>query len=103
MTDALTHFPPTRTEALRRLNGFVPHAARDYAARRNYDLGPGAHEGVSSLSPYIRTRLVTEAEIVTAVLGRFSLKSAEKFVQEVFWRTYWKGWLELRPAVWTTT
>lgn len=26
---------------------------------------------------------------------------AEKFLQEVAWRTYWKGWLELRPSVWT--
>jgi deoxyribodipyrimidine photo-lyase len=21
-------------------------------------------------------------------------------VQEVYWRTYWKGWLEMRPGVW---
>ncbi len=101
MTEALTHFPPTRTEALSRLAGFLPHAGRDYASRRNFDLGAGQHHGVSTLSPYVRTRLLTEQEIVTAVLGRFSLKSAEKFVQEVFWRTYWKGWLELRPGVWT--
>ena len=26
--------------------------------------------------------------------------AAEKFVQEVFWRTYWKGWLEQNPEVW---
>ena len=25
----------------------------------------------------------------------------EKFIQEVLWRVYWKGWLELRPNVWT--
>ena len=24
----------------------------------------------------------------------------EKFIQEVMWRTYWKGWLEMRPKVW---
>ena len=51
-------------------------------------------------SPYLRHRLITEEEVLTATLGRFSLGSAEKFVQEVCWRTYWKGWLELRPAVW---
>jgi deoxyribodipyrimidine photo-lyase len=93
-----TH-PPTREEALRRLAGFLPHAGRDYAARRNYDL-PG-HPHVSVLSPYLRHRLVTEDEVLTAVLGRFSLSTAEKFVQEVYWRTYWKGWLEMRPSVWT--
>ncbi|WP_342777621.1 FAD-binding domain-containing protein [Sulfitobacter sabulilitoris] len=96
----MTHFPPNRTDALHRLARFVPHAARDYAARRNYDLGPGAHQHVSTLSPYLRTRLVTEEEVLAAVLGRHAASSAEKFVQEVFWRTYWKGWLELRPGVW---
>ena len=46
-------------------------------------------------------RLITEQEIVTAVLARHRFESAEKYVQEVLWRTYWKGWLELRPSVWT--
>ncbi|MEM9708109.1 MAG: FAD-binding domain-containing protein [Pseudomonadota bacterium] len=90
--------PPPREAALRRLNDFLPHAGRDYTSKRNYDL-PG-HPHVSVLSPYIRHRLLTEEEVLSAVLGRFSLSSAEKFVQEVFWRTYWKGWLELRPGVW---
>ena len=90
---------PARDEGLRRLAAFVPLAGRDYAARRNYDL-PG-HPHVSVLSPYLRHRLLTEEEVLAAVLGRFSLSTAEKFVQEVFWRTYWKGWLEMRPGVWS--
>ncbi|WP_422828098.1 FAD-binding domain-containing protein [Thalassococcus sp. BH17M4-6] len=98
--DALQHFPPTRTEALTRLQKFVPHAGRDYAARRNFDLGPGQHSGVSTLSPYLRHRLLTEEEVLRATLGRHSRSAAEKFIQEVFWRTYWKGWLEMRPPVW---
>jgi deoxyribodipyrimidine photo-lyase len=93
------HHPPTREEALRRLSAFVPKAGRDYAAKRNNDL-PG-HPHVSVLSPYIRHRLVTEEEVLRAILGRHSLGAAEKSVQEVLWRTYWKGWLELRPTVWT--
>ena len=91
--------PATRTEALQRLTDFLPHAGRDYASKRNYDL-PG-HPHVSVLSPYIRHRLITEEEVLAAVLGRYSLSGAEKFIQEVFWRTYWKGWLELRPGVWS--
>ena len=66
---------PSRTEALRRLRDFVPHAGRDYAAQRNHDL-PG-HPHVSGLSPYIRHRLVLEAEVIKAVLGGFSLSGAE--------------------------
>jgi deoxyribodipyrimidine photo-lyase len=93
-------FPPTRRAALEKLSMFLPKAGRDYAAQRNYDRGPGQHHGVSTLSPYIRHRLITEPEVLEAVLGRFAPSTAEKFVQEVFWRTYWKGWLEMRPAVW---
>src|SRR6056297_2344287 len=91
--------PPTREEGLRRLAAFIPKSGRDYAARRNFDL-PG-HPHVSGLSPYIRHRLVTEEEALRAILGRYALSTAEKAVQEVFWRTYWKGWLELRPEIWT--
>jgi deoxyribodipyrimidine photo-lyase len=65
------------------------------------DHGPDHPGAVSRLSPYVRHRLVTERDIVTGVLSRHHNDAAEKFLQEVFWRTYWKGWLELRPAVWT--
>ena len=53
------------------------------------------------LSPYLRHRLITEREVIGAVLGKHSVSASEKYVQEVCWRTYWKGWLELRPAIWT--
>ena len=93
------HFTPTRAAALERLQEFVPLAAK-YAGRRNFDLGTGKHDAVSRLSPYIRTRLVTEEECTRAVLEKHSPRAAEKFLQEIAWRTYWKGWLEMRPAVW---
>ncbi|MEM8979341.1 MAG: FAD-binding domain-containing protein [Pseudomonadota bacterium] len=91
-------FPASRTAALEKLQAFVPKAGRDYAAKRNYDL-PG-HPHVSGLSPYIRHRVLTETEVLEATLNRHSPQAAEKFIQEVFWRTYWKGWLEMRPGVW---
>ena len=93
-------FPPNRNEALKRLANFVPKSGSDYARLRNFDLGAGHHTHVSTLSPYIRHRVIREDEVIQAVLGHYSLNSAEKFIQEVFWRTYWKGWLELRPGVW---
>ena len=90
----------TREAGLARLADFVPRAGRAYAAERNTDRGPQDHSNVSTLSPWVRHRLVTEREVVEAVLQRHSLDAAGKFVQEVYWRTYWKGWLELRPSVW---
>ena len=96
----LSETQATRSEGLRRLLDFVPRAGRAYAATRNYDHGPADRSNVSTLSPYLRHRLITEAEVVGAVLGVHSFSAAEKFIQEVCWRTYWKGWLEQRPQIW---
>ncbi|MFK7852123.1 MAG: FAD-binding domain-containing protein [Akkermansiaceae bacterium] len=90
---------PTRSAALEKLEKFVPLAAK-YAGRRNFDLGRGSHDGVSQLSPYIRARLITEEECTRAILAEHTPRAAEKFLQEIAWRTYWKGWLEMRPGVW---
>jgi deoxyribodipyrimidine photo-lyase len=90
----------SRQEALERLAAFVPYAGLTYAAKRNFDFGSGQHRFVSGLSPAIRHRLITESEVVSAVLKAHSASAAEKFIQEVCWRSYWKGWLEQRPQVW---
>ena len=95
-------FIPTRAAGLERLKTFLPSAGNNYAALRNYDLGQNNHTNVSMLSPYIRHRSLTEIEVLKSVLCYHSKKSSEKFVQEVFWRTYWKGWLEMRPTVWAS-
>jgi len=96
----VTAFVPTRAEGLHRLAAFLPAAGRHYAESRNNDGGPEARGNVSLLSPYLRYRLLTEDEVIAAALAHHGPNAASKFVQEVAWRTYWKGWLELRPAVW---
>jgi deoxyribodipyrimidine photo-lyase len=96
----MSGLPPTRAAALARLEAFVPKAGLDYAEKRNTDAGPGRPSAVSGLSPYIRHRLVTEAEVAAAVLARHPWPDAEEFIHEVCWRSYWKFWLEQRPSVW---
>ena len=103
MTRDVHPIKATRATGLERLQAFVPRAGRTYAAQRNSDLGPTDRHNVSVLSPYVRHRLITEAEIVEAVLAVHTPSAAEKFIQEVCWRTYWKGWLQLRPQLWTRT
>ncbi|MFL2786033.1 MAG: FAD-binding domain-containing protein [Paracoccaceae bacterium] len=98
--NAVMSFPATKATALHHLNSFAPRAGISYAKQRNFDRGAGGHTHVSCLSPYIRRRIITEKEVLKSVLDHHSFKDAEKFVQEVFWRTYWKGWLEMRPSVW---
>jgi hypothetical protein len=97
MAEPLT-FIPTRAAALARLENFIPAAGR-YAAERNY-VRPG-HGNVSHISPWVQKRLLLESEIVAAARERWSFPVVVKFVQEVYWRTYWKGWLEQRPAAWS--
>jgi len=89
-------FIPSYTASLEALHKFVPKAGHDYASKRNYD----DLANVSAMSPYIRHRVITEEQVLCAILQRHSAQAAEKFIQEVFWRTYWKGWLELRPSIW---
>lgn len=90
-------FKPTRAAALVRLEEFLP-VAGNYAAVRNF-VRPG-HNGVARISPWLQKRLVLESEVVAMVRRRWDFASVEKFVQEVYWRTYWKGWLEHRPEAW---
>ena len=95
------HFAPSRAEALARLHAFLPRAGWRYASHRNADPGPERRGDTSMLSPYVRRRMISEREVLAAVLEAEGPKRAEKFIQEVCWRTYWKGWLETRPEVWT--
>ena len=91
-------FPSSRAAALAKLERFIP-IAEHYARDRNHVI-PG-HPSVSRLSPAIRHRLITEEEVVSAVLRVHAFSRVEKFVQEVYWRRYWKSWLSLRPEVWS--
>lgn len=93
-------FTPSYQAALENLARFLPKAGAHYAQYRNFDFGPDRRENVSILSPYIRRRILSEQAVLQQVLQHHSRKEAEKFIQEVFWRTYWKGWLELRPYIW---
>ena len=92
----------TRAEGEKIMAAFTPRMGRRYANGRNTDHGPGRHAAVSVLSPYIRRRLVMESDVVATALAAHGPDEAEKFVQEVIWRGYFKGWLERRPQVWTS-
>ena len=96
---ATDSFPSGRQTALQRLEEFVCTGAADYARTRNF-VKPG-HGNVSRLSAALRHRLISEEEVLAAVLAAHRFSAVEKFAQEVVWRTYWKGWLEQRPGAWT--
>ncbi len=94
-------FEISREGALKQLDNFINSDLANYSFKRNFDLGPDNKSNVSCLSPYISHRLITEYEVAKTVLSKFPYQKVEKYIQEIFWRVYWKGWLEHRPQVWT--
>ena len=94
--------PPfaSRAAGLARLAAFVPRAGEDYAHNRN--LHRAGHPHVSRLAFYLRHRILSEQEVIAAA-RRTHGEAATSFVTEVLWRSYWKGWLEMRPQVWRET
>ena len=94
-------FIPTREAGLKRLKEFAPLAGETYSNERNFDFSCTKKNSVSALSPWIKHRLITEEEVLIEILKYHSPHSAMKFIQEVFWRGYFKGWLEQHPTVWS--
>ena len=95
------NFVTSRASAIEKLNKFVDRNLFEYSRLRNFDYGPNNRSNISCLSPYITHGIISELEVIKKSLNKFSFSKNEKFIQEVLWRTYWKGWLELRPNVWT--
>ena len=94
-------FETSRAKAIEKLNIFIENNLSEYSKLRNFDFGPNNRSNISCLSPYITHGVINELEVIDKSLKKFSFVKNEKFIQEVLWRVYWKGWLELRPNVWS--
>ena len=91
---------PSKKKSLQELELFINNKQLKYSYLRNFDFGISSKSGTSFLSPYISHGILTEVEIIKKSLQKNSIEKIEKFIQEILWRIYWKGWLELRPDVW---
>ena len=94
-------FEASRAKAVEKLNHFIENNLLEYSKLRNFDFGANNKSNVSCLSPYITHGIINELEVIDKSLKKFSFVKNEKFIQEVLWSVYWKGWLELRPNVWS--
>mgnify|MGYP001250446547 FL=1 len=94
-------FKPSRSFALKKIENFIENNLSQYSKLRNFDFGPEKRSNISCISPYVTHGILTEIEIIKKVLKKSLFVKNEKFIQEVLWRIYWKGWLELRPTVWS--
>ena len=94
-------FQTSREGVLKQLNNFIEKDILNYNLKRNFDFGVDNRSNVSCLSPYLTHRILTEFETTKKVLAKHPFQKVDKYIQEIFWRVYWKGWLELRPKVWS--
>ncbi len=91
-------FPTTKSQLIENLINFSEKELASYSKKRNFDFGP-PHKNVSKLSPYLRTRFISEEEVLKIAVNKKNIKTSEKFIEEIFWRTYWRGWLESHPWI----
>ncbi len=104
MAKAVSTFIPNRAAGLVQMERFIALGSAGVAYENGRNFDRSIHEvvdlkltshasdfsnvSVSMLSPYIRHRLIIESEVLQAALKRESIQSAEKFIQEICWRTY---------------
>jgi deoxyribodipyrimidine photo-lyase len=79
---SIDHFPPERSEALRRISTIRPG---EYARSRNHLDG-----AVTRLSPYITHGLVSLPEVLAGVAANHTLDIQHKLVYELGWRAYFR-------------
>tara|TARA_B100001564_G_scaffold355766_1_gene368674 strand:- start:1316 stop:2455 length:1140 start_codon:yes stop_codon:yes gene_type:complete len=91
---------PTRIEAKKNLTYFIEEKLVNYSKLRNFKIDIDDKATTSNLSPYITHGILSENEVIRESLKKHSYLTSEKFIQEILWRIYWRGWLELRPQVW---
>ena len=71
----------------------------NYHKLRNFVYyGVNRYENVSALSAFISRGVLREKTLLKKVIS--SANKNEKFIQEIFWRIYWQGWLESHKNIW---
>ena len=93
-------FEHNRAAAEKNLNYFIENKLSNYSKLRNFSADTLNRLTTSKLSPYITHGILNEAEVIKEILKKHSFSKSEKFINEILWRIYWKGYLELRPQIW---
>ena len=83
----------SRSGSFQLLNDFIKNKLKYYSQKRNFDLGSSSKNYVSGLSPAVTRRTILVEEIISETSKYFQYRQVEKFIDELCWRIYWKGWL----------
>jgi deoxyribodipyrimidine photo-lyase len=82
------------------LNEWLPKSKTFYHSNRNYDIV--GKQTTSRLSSAISSGMLSESDIINS-LHAFGIKSSSnKFLEEVFWRIYFRGYFETHPTIWSS-
>ena len=76
------------------LDKFLADKVKRYGQMRNFDFGNIEKNFVSGLSPAINKRIISEHQIASKLLQNYKYTDVEKFIEQLCWRAYWKGYLE---------
>ena len=79
------------------LDNFINNNLFSYHYLRNYDYGIKNRTNVSQISKYTSHRILYEYDIIDK-LKRVDKK--KKYIDEILWRVYWKGYLENYNSIW---
>ena len=81
------------------MTDWMPNAASSYQSSRNYDLD--GKQTTSRLSESISAGILSEMDVIDSA-KRFNISMKNnKFIEEIFWRVYFRGYFETHPSVWT--
>ncbi len=81
------------------LDELIKFKISNYHKARNYVyFEEERFKNVSGLSAFISRGLLKEKTLLKKII--ISQHKNDKFIQEIFWRVYWQGWLENHSKVW---
>ena len=89
----------SRENAYKALVEWIPNARSQYASNRNYDIDRNT---TSRLSSFISSGLLSEEDILQCANDIGIPSKNNKFMEEIFWRIYFRGFLENRPSIWNS-
>ena len=88
-----------RQHSIDKMTDWMPNAASSYQSTRNYDLD--GKQTTSRLSESISAGILSEMDVIDCA-KRFNISMKNnKFIEEIFWRVYFRGYFETHPSVWT--
>ena len=79
------------------LKNWMPKSKDFYTLNRNYDVT--GKQTTSKLSSAISSGIIKESDIIRS-LHEHGVPTSNKFLEEVFWRIYFRGYFETHPSIW---